>query len=316
MNQNERWPRVSNPDLLDAAREGLGASSKWMSPKWFYDEVGSALFERITELPEYYPTRTEISILSDQAEQLATYVPDGAALVELGSGASVKSRLLLDALPRLGAYVPVDISEEFLMSAGARIADVYSDLEVVPVAGDFTEELNFPPKVETLEKVAFFPGSTIGNLDEEDAAQFLHRVRGWSGIRGFILGVDLIKDERLLTTAYDDAQGVTAEFNLNLLARLNREANAEFDLDRFAHRAVWNAEAERIEMHLESLANQTVRLADTEIRFAKGETIHTESSRKFTAARLNALAEATGWRVVQTLTDHLDHFAVVVMAPD
>lgn len=308
--------RVANPDLLAAALEGLGAARKRMSPKWLYDEAGSALFERITRLPEYYPTRTEISILSGGAERLAAHVPDGAALVELGSGASEKSRLLLDAVPGLGAYVPVDISETFLMSAGARIADAYADLEVVPVAGDFTESLSFPRRIGEMDKVAFFPGSTIGNLDDEDAARLLKRVRGWRGIRGFILGVDLVKDERLLVAAYDDAEGVTAQFDLNLLARLNREADAEFDLGRFAHRAVWNAPGSRIEMHLESLVEQEVRLAGTEIGFAKGETIHTESSRKYTAERLDALARETGWRVVETLTDRHQHFAVAVMAPD
>lgn len=315
MDGSGRRPRVGNPALLEAAREGLGARPKWMPPKWFYDEAGSALFERITRLPEYYPTRTEISILSDQAQRLAAHVPDGAALVELGSGASVKSRLLLDAAPQLGAYVPVDISEGFLMSAGARIASAYADLEVVPVAGDFTEDLVFSPRVEEMEKVAFFPGSTIGNLDDENAARLLRRVRGWRGIRGCILGVDLVKDERLLVAAYDDTEGVTAAFNLNLLARLNREADAEFELDRFAHRAVWNAEAARIEMHLESLVEQTVRLAGCEVTFKRGETIHTESSRKYTPEGLAALAEANGWRVVETLTDRLDYFAVAVMAP-
>jgi dimethylhistidine N-methyltransferase len=308
-------PQVGNPDLLRAARDGLGGAPKQMSPKWFYDDTGSALFERITELPEYYPTRTEISILSRQAKRLATFIPEGAALVELGSGASVKSRLLLDALPRLGAYVPVDISESFLASAGAQIADAYSHLEVVPVPGDFTECLSFPRRIEEMEKVAFFPGSTVGNLEDDEAAQLLARVRSWHGIRGFILGADLVKDEALLLAAYDDAQGVTAAFNMNLLARLNGEADAGFDLDRFAHRAVWNPEFSRIEMHLVSLADQKVRLADAEITFTEGETIHTESSRKYTLDQLSALAHETGWKLVESVSDGNEHFAVVILAP-
>ncbi len=196
--------------------------------------------------------------LSGQANRLAAFVSKRAALVELGIGASVKSRLLLNALPRLGAYVPVDISESFLASAGAQIADAYCRLEVVPVPGDFTECLSFPRRIEEMERVAFFPGSTVGNLKDDEAAQLLARVRSWHGIRGFILGADLVKDEGLLLAAYDDAQGVTAAFNLNLLARLNGEADAEFDLDRFAHRAVWNARRSGLSRSSENLQSAPI----------------------------------------------------------
>lgn len=308
--------RPINVELMAEALEGLGSTPKRMSPKWFYDEAGSALFEEITRLPEYYPTRTEVAILGARAEALAAHVPDGAALCELGSGASVKSRLLLDAVPRLGAYVPVDISEEFLLSSCGQIAEDYTDLEVVPVAGDFTRPLDFPASVEAMGKAAFFPGSTIGNLGEAEASALLQRVRGWSGIRAFILGVDLVKDEDILVRAYDDSAGVTAAFNGNLLHRLNREADAEFDPDAFIHRTVWNAACERIEMHLVSRVAQQVRLGETMIAFEADETIHTESSRKYTQARIRELAMRTGWRVEEFLTDDRDHFAVVVMVPD
>ena len=304
-----------NTELVIDALDSLGSSPKWMSPKWFYDEVGSALFEKITRLPEYYPTRTEISILQKHASALAEYVPDGAALCELGSGASVKSRLLLDALPRLGAYVPVDISDAFLLAAGALIANDYADLEVVPVIGDFTRVLSFPPRLKAMEKVAFFPGSTLGNLDDSDAAALLRRVRGWSDIRSFILGIDLVKDADVLVRAYDDSAGVTAAFNRNLLDRLNREAGADFDSEAFAHRALWNAADERIEMHLVSETAQQVHLGGLQISFDAGETIHTENSRKYTPEKLRELAEHTGWRIEKLLTDDRGYFAVVVMVP-
>ena len=305
-----------NAELVADALDGLGSTPKWMSPKWFYDDAGSALFEKITRLPEYYPTRTEVSILRTRADALAAHVPDGAALVELGSGASVKSRLLLDALPRLGAYVPVDISEPFLLAAGARLAADYAELEVVPVGGDFTEDLVFPKRVDAMKKVAFFPGSTLGNLGNAEASALLQRVRSWTGIRAFILGIDLVKDADVLVRAYDDGAGVTAAFNRNLLDRLNREAGADFDTTAFAHRAVWNDTQERIEMHLVSQTAQQVRLGGTQIFFDAGETIHTESSRKYTPQKMRKLAEGTGWRVDEFLTDECGYFAVVVMVPE
>lgn len=308
--------RAFDAELVAAALDGLGATPKRMSPKWFYDEAGSALFEKITRLPEYYPTRTEISILKTRADALAAYVPDGAALCELGSGASVKSRLLLDALPRLGAYVPIDISETFLMDAGAGIAADYADLEVLPVAGDFTNDIAFPPCIAAMEKVAFFPGSTLGNLDDAAASTLLQRVRAWSDVQAFIVGVDLVKDADVLVRAYDDSADVTAAFNKNLLDRLNREAGANFDTSQFKHRAVWNDNHERIEMHLVSRIAQQVRLRGKQFSFDEGETIHTENSRKYTPRRLEELAAGTGWRVDEILTDDREYFAVAVMIPE
>ena len=243
-------------------------------------------------------------------------MPDGVALCELGSGASVKSRLLLDALPRLGAYVPMDISETFLLAAGMRIAEDYTDLEVVPVIGDFTQDIVFPPRIEAMEKVAFFPGSTLGNLGDADALTLLRRVRGWSEVRAFVLGIDLVKDADVLMRAYDDSAGVTAAFNMNILDRLNREAGADFETAAFLHRAVWNDARERIEMHLVSRGAQQVRLGDTQISFEAGETIHTESSRKYTPRKLRELAARTGWRIEEFLTDDRNCFAVVAMVPE
>jgi dimethylhistidine N-methyltransferase len=304
---------VTNRPLLDAALEGLTARPKRMEPKWFYDEAGSALFEQITRLPEYYPTRTEVSILKAQMPRLTAAVPNGAELVELGSGASTKTRLLLDNLPGLAAYVPIDVSAEFLEWTAAQLRRDYPGLPIKPVAGDFTAPLALP---ETdAPRVAFFPGSTLGNLDAGAARNLLHGVRRWSGIAGFILGTDLVKDEGVLTRAYDDAEGVTARFNLNLLTRMNREIGADFRTDRFAHRAVWNAEDSRIEMHLVSREAQEVQIAGRPIAFAEGETIHTENSRKYTEAQLTDLARQTGWRIDSFLTDPDRYFAVSILTP-
>ncbi|SPJ24886.1 L-histidine N(alpha)-methyltransferase [Palleronia abyssalis] len=303
---------IRNTELLAAALEGLQATPKSMNPKWFYDEKGSLLFEKITDLPEYYPTRTEVGILRDRIDDIAAHVPDDAELVELGSGASTKTRLLLDRL-RLTAYRPLDISGEFLEATAARLRESYPVLGVAPIVGDFTQDMTLPNTDSA--RVAFFPGSTLGNLEPDAAAALLRRVRDWPGIAAFVLGVDLVKDQRTLVAAYDDAEGVTAAFNLNLLERLNREAGANFNLDRFAHRAIWNADKARIEMHLESLADQTVTLDGTRIAFEKGETIHTESSHKFTRESLSRIAGQGGWQVAELVTDPAELFAVAILTP-
>ncbi|AXQ95840.1 L-histidine N(alpha)-methyltransferase [Cereibacter azotoformans] len=304
---------IRNPELLADALRGLSQTPKRMEPKWFYDAEGSALFERITELPEYYPTRTETAILSAGADRLASHVPEGAELVELGSGASVKTRLLLDRLEGLSAYVPVDISASFLKETARRLASSYPRLPIRPVAADFTRPLRLDD--EGHPRVGFFPGSTLGNLDPDGARALMRGVRDWPGIRGFIVGIDLIKDEETLVRAYDDAAGVTAAFNLNLLHRMNREIGADFDPDRFAHRAIWNADKARIEMHLESLAAQSVQIGPRTIRFAKGETIHTENSHKFSPESFALRAAEAGWRLADFLTDEDQMFGVAVLAP-
>ncbi len=308
-------PVVSNRALLRDALDGLRALPKRMHPKWFYDQTGSEIFEQITELPEYYPTRTEVSILRAEIGTLARHVPDGAALIELGSGASTKTCILLDALDRLGVYVPVDVSGDFLHRIADELDRRYPDLEVSPLVGDFLGELALPPIAAGRPKVAFFPGSTIGNLEPDEARELLGRVRAWPDITAFILGVDLVKDPHTLIRAYDDSAGVTADFNRNLLHRLNAEAGADFDVAGFDHEARWNADAARIEMHLVSRRAQTVHLDGRSIAFAEGESIHTENSHKYTRDAVEDMAAGAGWRVAEFLTDRDDLFAVSVLEP-
>ncbi|MEM8788455.1 MAG: L-histidine N(alpha)-methyltransferase [Pseudomonadota bacterium] len=308
-------PTVTNPDLLQAALKGLQARPKRMNPKWFYDAQGSALFERITTLEAYYPTRVETGILRAEVAALAAHVPAGAALVELGSGASVKTRILLDHLPASGAYVPFDISAEFLRDAAKALRADYPGLAVTPLVGDFLEDPSWPEALAETPKTVFFPGSTIGNLEAGQAVDLMRRVRAWPGVTAFVLGLDMVKDERHLLRAYDDAQGITAAFNLNLLARMNREIGAGFDLDGFAHEARWNAPLARIEMHLVSRRAQRVPVGPTDIPFAEGETIHTESSHKYTRDRLEAMADQAGWVVADVLHDPDRWFGVAVLKP-
>jgi dimethylhistidine N-methyltransferase len=277
--------------------EGLSRPQKSVSPKWFYDAEGSRLFDEITRVPEYYPTRQEAGLLKAMAPALTARFGDDAVLVEFGSGASEKTRILLDAAPNLSAYLPIDISPEALREAAERISAAYPAIEVTPIVGDF---LNLPalPELGRGRRIGFFPGSTIGNLDRDAAITFLKvaRQRLDEGAL-FILGVDLVKDEASLVSAYDDAQGVTAAFNRNLLVRANRELGADFDTAAFAHLAIWNAAEARMEMHLQSTIDQRVHIGDRTVDFMAGETIHTESSRKYTEGSVRAMAEAAGWNV-------------------
>jgi dimethylhistidine N-methyltransferase len=278
--------------------QGLSRDQKAVPPKWFYDAEGSRLFEEITALPEYYPTRQETALLRDKAALLtADFGPD-AVLVEFGSGASEKTRILLDAAVDLGAYVPLDISESALTDAATRIRADYPTLRVQPVLGDFEHLAPLPDDLPGGRRIGFFPGSTIGNLQPAEAERFLATARDMLGEGAlFILGVDLVKDPAVLVAAYDDSQGVTAAFNRNLLVRANADLGADFDLDAFTHRAVWNPDASRMEMHLQAVTPTTVRIDDQTFRFMSGETIHTESSRKFTAESVDAMATAAGWTV-------------------
>jgi dimethylhistidine N-methyltransferase len=277
---------------------GLSRPHKQLSAKYFYDAEGSRLFEAICDLPEYYPTRTETALLRAKAGEMARAIPDGAALVEFGSGASTKTRILLDAAPQLSLYVPIDISPDALDGAVEAIRRDYPALEVAPLVDDFTTAMDLPQAAEGRPVVGFFPGSTIGNFRPEEATAFLASARKLLGEgAAFLVGIDLIKAEDTLVAAYDDAQGVTAAFNLNLLARMNRELDGDFDLDAFRHRAIWNPDEGRIEMHLESLTDQVVRVAGRSFRFAAGERLHTENCYKFTLEGFEALAKPAGWRV-------------------
>lgn len=304
-----------NPELQADALAGLRSTPKVLHPKWFYDRAGSALFEDITELPEYYVTRTELQVLRDNVTRLAPHVPEGAALVELGSGASTKTRILLDALDAVEVYVPVDISQDFLHAVARDIQASYPALKVAPLAGDLMIDLDLPEEAEGRPKVGFFPGSTLGNLDPVAARDLLRRIRAWPDVAALVLGVDLQKDPEVLKRAYDDAQGVTAAFNRNILHRLNREAEADFDVDAFRHEARWNAERARIEMHLVSRQSQQVHLGAERIDFAEGESIHTESSHKYTPELLDRMAADSDWQVADLLTDPEGYFAVAVLTP-
>jgi dimethylhistidine N-methyltransferase len=295
---------------------GLSASVKALPPWLFYDATGAVLFERICDLPEYYPTRTELSILTTCAPALAQHAGPNAALIEYGSGAGTKVRLLLDELETPQAYVPVDVSQEQLMAVAAERGAQYPGLRVLPVCADYTKPLELPQLPPSWRRIAFFPGSTIGNFHPTEAAAFLHRVRHTVGVRGgMILGVDRRKDPQVLHAAYNDAAGVTAAFNRNLLVRLNRELDATFDLETFRHVAFFNDEASRIEMHLESTIAQKVRVADAVIAFEAGETIHTECSYKYDEERLRELVEESGFRIETLYTDANDWFWVVWLQP-
>ena len=290
---------------------GLTATPKRLLPKYFYDGAGSALFEQITELPEYYPTRREIGILEEHAGDIAALIPPGAALVEFGSGSSTKTRKVLSTAASLAAYVPVDISAQFLQQQAAELRREYPKLAVLPVAADFTKPFELPDPVRIMPRVGFFPGSTIGNFEPHEAAAFLRHAGRILG-RGatFIVGVDLIKDTQVLQKAYNDPQGVTAKFNLNLLARINRELGAKFNLECFEHHAFFNRERSRIEMHLASLKRQRIKVCGECIDFRAGETIHTENSYKYSVASFGALARGAGWTPTTVWTDPDNYFSV------
>ncbi len=293
--------------------EGLGAERKTLPCRWLYDDRGSELFEEITALPEYYPTRTETAILDDNAGAIAAFCGPRAVLVEYGAGAGVKTEILLGALENPALYVPVDIAGDFLAMSAERIERRFPYIEIRPVVADFTDDFDLPADLPKLTpRVAFFPGSTVGNLDPLDAIAFLKRVRGHVGETGkAVIGVDLKKDVSTLLRAYDDAAGITAAFNLNLLERINTELGGDFDTAEFAHEARWNAERSAVEMHLVSRKAQSVAIDHRRFDFAAGETIHTESSRKYSQADFRGLAEAAGWRVSDSWTDADDLFAVI-----
>jgi dimethylhistidine N-methyltransferase len=307
--------RTRNKPFYEDVIAGLSLPQKSLSPKYFYDERGSQLFDAICELPEYYPTRTEAELLRRFAPELATALAGYNHLVEYGSGASKKTRIVLDALSSLKSYVPMDISEEFLLGVAERLSADYPHLDIVPVVGDFTTPLTLPSELLQGSKIGFFPGSTIGNLDPEMRAAFLTNARATLGDdAAFVLGADLVKDTSVLRAAYNDRAGVTAKFNLNLLSRINRELGANFDECAFHHQAIWNVAECRIEMHIVSDRTQTVSLNGHRFRFENGETIHTENSYKFTPESLTALASETGWEVRQIWTDRTYPFAVALLA--
>lgn len=275
---------------------GLSLPQKALPPKYFYDANGSRLFEAICRLKEYYPTRSELALTRGHIGAIARFAGKGSTLIEYGSGESVKSRLLIEAL-RPAAYVPVDISEHALRGAAAKLRRRFGWLEILAVHGDFSQPLKIPVAQGSGRRVVYFPGSTIGNLTPQEAHAFLRMTRGQVGPRGaMLIGVDLRKDANLLHAAYNDAKGVTAAFNLNLLARINRELGADFRLRRFRHYAFYNPARGRIEMHLVSLAAQNVNVGNHRFAFAAGESIHTENSYKYSIEEFRALAKSAGFR--------------------
>lgn len=296
---------------------GLSSQPKSLPCKYFYDARGSQLFDAITGLEAYYPTRTEVALMREHAEDMAARVGPRALVIELGSGSSVKTRLLLDHLEHPAAYVPVDISADHLEQAARSIAVDYSELEVVPVAADFTRGFEVPAVAGPVgRRVVYFPGSTIGNFTPDHAGELLAAVAGLVAPRGderpgaLLLGFDLVKPAAILERAYDDPEGVTAEFNLNLLARINRELDGDFELEHFEHLAVWAPEPARMEIYIRSLRDQIVHAAGSQFRFAAGERILTEYSHKYTPASITALAEAAGFRAAKIWTDPKQLFAV------
>ncbi len=287
-------------DMLAA----LAAPVRSISPKYFYDAEGSALFDAICELPEYYPTRTELQILRSHAAEIAQRIGPRAEIVEFGAGSLHKVRLLLDALDRPARYLPIDISGAHLQDAAMRLRDDYPTLQVEPVVADYTQALQLPdPHPAAGLRVGFFPGSTIGNFDPDQALRFLRMAARVLRGGALLLGADLVKDPAVLHAAYNDAQGVTAAFNLNLLARANRELGADFALDQFAHSAFYNAPLRRIEMHLVSRTRQQVEVCGRRFGFEEGETLHTEHSHKFTVDGLRALAAEAGFTAGPVWTD-------------
>jgi dimethylhistidine N-methyltransferase len=293
-------------DVLD----GLSRHPKRLPPKYFYDATGSELFEQITQLPEYYPTRTELGILRDHGADISAVVPKGSALVEFGAGATTKVRLLLEKCA-FGAYVPVDISGDFLNAQADALRKDFPGLAVYPVAADFTAPFTLPEAVAAMPKVGFFPGSTLGNFEPHEACAFLRTARDILGRNArMIVGVDLEKDERVLYQAYNDNAGVTASFNFNVLHRINRELGGNFDVSAFTHRAIYNRDRHRIEMYLISRKAQTVRVLGRTFSFRAGEIIHTENSYKYSLERFAALARGSGWIPTDCWSDAAGLFSV------
>jgi L-histidine Nalpha-methyltransferase len=321
----ERAPAIPNVRFIDQhpgrgnsrreLLEGLLGSAKRISPKYFYDTRGSELFEQITTLPEYYPTRTEKALLQQHAPHLREACGEDCVIIEPGSGNSEKIRLLLDTL-RPAAYVPMDIAADFLLAAARGLGREYPWLQVLAICTDFNHQWQVPAELPPGRRVVFYPGSTIGNLEPAAARTFLAHMRQWMGDGGgALVGVDLAKDPDTLHAAYNDAQGVTAAFNRNVLTHVNRILGADFRPERFRHHAFYNREAQRIEMHLVSLGTQRVDLGGREITLADGEAIHTENSYKYTPAQFTALCAAAELKVGQRFSDPADQFSVFYLTP-
>jgi len=292
--------------------DGLSGPKKTISPKYFYDEKGSKLFEDITRLPEYYLTTTELGIMRDNIEEIAALVGKQASLIEFGSGSSLKTRVLLERLDELAAYVPVDISEEHLLASAEKIRQQFPHIDVLPVVADFTRQFALPtPRVMPVRNIVYFPGSTIGNFEHAVAMELLHVMHHEAGDGGALLiGVDLQKDPEVIEAAYNDAAGVTAEFNLNVLEHLNRDYGANFDLDEFEHHANYDQDEGRVVIELVSQTDQVVEVGDRAFDIAGGEAILTEYSHKYTLDGFAAMAKEAGFVIEKIWTDDNRQFSV------
>ena len=304
----------ASPFLKDVWN-GLSNPQKQLSSKYFYDAKGAALFEEICRLPEYYLTRTECALLKDLAPELTQHLAADTTLVEYGCGSSLKTRILLNSLPQIGEYVPIDICGDSLATTSTTLASEYPLLRICAVMGDFMQPIVLPEELRSESLLGFFPGSTIGNLADGEAVAFLARARETLGPNGkLLIGIDLVKDLATLTAAYDDAAGVTAAFNKNVLAHINRELGGAFELDRFAHRAIWNASDHRIEMHLVSKMDQTVGVGSRRFALRAGEAIHTENCHKYTVESFSTLAVQAGWALEKSWQSESPEFAVLLLA--
>ena len=315
---------LSSHEIVDARGEfaqavltGLSHRPRGIPCRFFYDAEGSALFEEITQLEEYYPTRTETALLASHGAKIAEHVGGGVVLVEFGSGSARKTSLLLDALDEPCAYIPIDVSEASLAEAAERLKARHRGLTILPLIADFTKTRVLPPVSGRASTLGYFSGSTIGNLSHTEARAFLEDAARLLGPdSAFLLGVDLKKSLDILLPAYNDASGVTAAFNLNLLARINRELDGTFDLERFAHEATYNEAAGRMEIYIVSLAEQTASVLGRNFPFGAGECIHTENSHKYTVAEFQALAESAGWQPVEAWTDEEQLFSLHLLRRD
>src|ERR1043166_4042622 len=308
-------PQVSateSAEFLSDVIAGLSSNPRTIPCKYFYDEHGAALFQSICELPEYYVTRTELDILDRSRADIASQLGPNIDLIGLGTGAGTKTRILIEALENPAVYIPVDISEKQLRQSTALFKKIFRHLEILPVCADYLQPVVLPSaRHEPARNIVYFPGSTIGNFEPDEAVQFLRRIANvCHGGGGLLIGVDLKKDRQVLEAAYNDSAGVTAQFNLNLLQRINRELGADFDLDQWRHRAIYNSDAGRIEMHLISEIDQFVRLDEQKFHFRRSEKIITEFSYKYAPEEFAALAGKAGFEFVQTWTDDARLFGV------
>jgi dimethylhistidine N-methyltransferase len=298
-------------EFAEAVLTGLSQPAKHIPCRFLYDARGSELFEDITRLDEYYPTRTEIGLLGTYGQEIANLAGDGCAVVEFGSGSSRKTHILLEHMKAPAAYVPIDIDDAALKEASVRLERQFPDLPIHPVHADFSQDIDLPDEIGDAPRLGFFPGSTIGNFNLDVAVDFLARAGALLGEgSGLLIGADLQKDLDVLIPAYDDAKGVTAKFTLNLIHRINRELKGNLEVERFAHKAIYNDEIGRIEIYIESLSDQTVEIMGRRFSFSEGERVQVEYSHKYTIPQFRELAAKAGWQTGQVWTDENDLFSL------